>query len=73
MIGEDLMTSKKKHRDYAKKHRTATSQTCSKMITSTILNDFGASLRAKEQRVQEWRLYGKKEYFAATVTPKQTF
>jgi hypothetical protein len=73
MIGEDLMTSKKKHRDYAKKHRTATSQTCSKMITPTILNDFGASLRAKEQRVQEWRLYGKKEYFAATVTPKQTF
>jgi hypothetical protein len=71
--GEDLMTSKKKPRDYAKKHRTATSQTCSKMITPTILNDFGASLRAKQQRVQEWRLYGKKEYFAATVTPKQTF
>jgi hypothetical protein len=39
------------------------------MITPTILNDFGASLRAKEQRVQEWRFYGKKEYFAATVTP----
>jgi len=44
-----------------------------KMITPTILNDFGASLRVKEQRVQEWRLYGKKEYFTATVTPKQTF
>ena len=71
--GEDLMTSKKKPRDYAKKHTTATSQTCSKMITPTILNDFGASLRAQEQRVQEWRLYGTKEYFAATVTPKQTF
>jgi hypothetical protein len=37
------------------------------MITPTILNDFGASLRAKEQRVQEWRLYGKKEYFANNV------
>ena len=54
--GEDLMTSKKKPRDYAKKHTTATSQTCSKMITPTMLNDFGASLRAKEQRVQGWRL-----------------
>ena len=61
------MTSKKKPRDYAKKHTTATSQTCSKMLTPTILNDGGA-LRAKEQRVQEWHLYGKKEYFAATVT-----
>jgi hypothetical protein len=32
------------------------------MITPTILNDFGASLRAKEQRVHEWRLYGKKAF-----------
>ena len=47
---------KKKPRDYAKKHTTVTSQTCSKMITLTILSDFGASLRAKEQRVQGWRL-----------------
>ena len=50
------MTSKKKPRDYAKKHTTATSQTYSKMITLTIINDFGASLRPKEQRVHEWRL-----------------
>jgi hypothetical protein len=40
------------------------------MITPTILNDFGVSLRAKEQRVQEWRLYGKKEYFAENSNAK---